>query len=242
MYNNSFRKGRGMGMKRVLMILTLLVLCGWVSSAQVLVKQVKGLAEVRRGVAEEWTTVKPGDSLTADNTLKVRKGSSVAILTRDAQRIVVPELTVLDIGDLRTVTQQDLLLKLAMADVRAAPAQERPAELTIPRTTIVHGKEYPVRVIAGETPRDYREMEVRGTKVLYDHGYYPTCILRAKELLQVYPDLKDRFEFRMMIAEALERTKLRGPALNEYLALAMENLPPKQKAKVNESIHRLKGE
>ncbi len=229
-------------MKRFLIILTLFALCGLTSSAQVVVKHVKGLVEVRQGVSEEWTKLKLGDTLSEDNTIKVRKGSSLTLVAREARPIIVPELTVLDIGDLRNMSQHDLLLKLAMADVRAVPTQERSGDLTIPRTTIVHGKEIPVRTVDGHIQKDYREMEVRGTKVLYDHGYYPTCILRAKELLQVYPGLKDRFEFRMMIAEALERTKLRGPALNEYLALAMENLPPKQKAKVNESIHRLKGE
>lgn len=227
-------------MKKILLISILFILSGSFSTAQITIKRIKGGVELRHGVSEEWVKGYVGDLLTPDITMKTGKNSSVTILSPEKQPITIPELTILEVGDLRRMSQEELLLKLAMEDVRSIPPQENPGEMKIPNTTIIHGKNRPMPDVTTRRQNGFREMEVRGTKVLYDNAFYPTCILRAKEMIEVYPELKPKFEFRAMIAGALERTKLRGQALNEYLALSNEKLTPPQKAMVDENIRRLK--
>ena len=228
-------------MRKLISVLTILTFCGTLSAADFVAKRVKGSVEVRQGVSEEWSEVKVGDILSPDNTIMTGKKSSLTIVQGDGEQVIIPELTILDVGDLRTMSQEELLLKLAMADVRAIPAQESGREIAAPNTTVIHGRNPSASEDrAVETQKAFREMEVKGTKVLYNYGFYSTCILRAKEMLRFYPELKSRFEFRTMIANALERNNLRGEALNEYFTLSAEKLPYWQKRKVEGNIRRLK--
>ena len=229
-------------MKKFLLILTLFILSGSIATAQITIKRIKGSVELRHGVSEEWVKGKVGDLLTPDITMKTGKNSSVTIVNAEKQLITVPELTILEVGDFRRMSQEELLLKLAMADVRSIPPQENPGEPRIPNTTIIHGRDRSLTAVAPMKQGGLREMEVRGTKVLFDNGFYATCVLRAKEMMEVYPELRSRFDFRMMIATALEQNRQRGQALSEYLSLSDVALSPSQRAKVDQSIHRLKGQ
>jgi hypothetical protein len=83
-------------------------------------------------------------------------------------------------------------------------------------------------------------MEVRGTTLLYKYEFYPTCILKAKQTMVYYPELKSRFEYRRMIAQALEKMRLTGEALGEYISITKEKLSPSQRKSVEENIRRLK--
>ena len=56
--------------------------------------------------------------------------------------------------------------------------------------------------------------------MLYQNELYSTCILRGMEVFRQYPALSSSFADRMMVAEALERTGLKGEALAEYGTLA----------------------
>jgi hypothetical protein len=226
-------------MKKLIAVLITLTCCQSLVGADITVKRVKGNAEVRRGVSEEWVKVKAGVALSPQNTIKTGRKSSLTILA-EGRKLIIPELTVMDLGDLREMSQEELLLKLAMADVRVAPPRDESGETVIPNTTIVHGKNMAVPEIKPNNQKDFRDMEVRGTKLLYNYGFYPTCILRAKETMLYYPELKSRFEFRCMIANALEKMRLRGEALGEYLSLTREDLSPSEKTRVEDNIRRLK--
>ncbi len=227
-------------MRKLLSVMTLLIFCGTLAAGELVVKNVKASVEARSGVSEEWIKLKAGDVLKSDNTIKTGKNSSVTVVAADGRVFVIPELTMLEVSDLRNISQEDLLLKLAMADIRGVPPQNGSGEISIPNTTIIHGKKYAAENRAPRPAKGFRDMEVNGTKVLYNYAFYPTCVLRAKEMLRFYPELKSRFEFRMMIANALEKSNLRGEALNEYIALCSEKLPPSQKAVVEENSRRLK--
>jgi hypothetical protein len=225
-------------MKKLIVILIALTCSQSLAGTGITVKRVKGAAEVRRGVSEEWVRVKAGIALGPENTIKTARNASLTILA-EGRKLNVPELTVLDVGDLREMSQEELLLKLAMADVRVAPPRDESGETVIPNTTIVHGKNMAVPQITASNQKDFRDMQVRGTKLLYDYGFYPTCILKAKQTMLYYPELKSRFEFRCMIANALEKMKLKGEAIGEYLSLTSIKLSPSEREKVEDNIRRL---
>ncbi|MGA9363413.1 MAG: hypothetical protein WBW16_03500 [Bacteroidota bacterium] len=226
-------------MKKLIAVLIVLTSCYTLTAGEITVKRVKGTAEVRHGVSEAWAKLNVGVSLGPESTIKTGKNSSLTILVED-RKVIISERTMMDLADLREMSQEELLLKLAEADVRVAPSRDGSDETPIPNTTVVHGRNMAVPEITTSNQNDIREMEVRGTKLLYSYGFFPTCILKAKQTMLYYPDLKSRFEFRSMIGQALEKMGLTGEALGEYISITKEKLSPPQRKTVEGNIRRLK--
>jgi hypothetical protein len=61
------------------------------------------------------------------------------------------------------------------------------------------------------------------------------------EVFRFHPSLAGRFEDRLLVAEALEKARLRGEAINEYgTMLKMQSLTVKQRDLVQARMEDLK--
>ncbi len=213
----------------------------------IVVQKLQGEVSVRHGVTEVWTQVSVGDILKPDDTIKTGKRGSAVILAKDEQaspsavkRVTLPAEVIVDMSDIRNLTPEELMLKLAMEKVRASSYQWKNDELHIPTATVVHGADGasgpPLREDNPETGR----MEWNGARVLFDNAFYSTCALKSLELFRRYPSLQTPFENRWMAAQALERADLRGEALEEYGAiLSAGKLSANEEAMVRTRIESL---
>ncbi len=210
-------------------------------------QKVQGEVSVRQGVTEVWTHVAAGDVLRPDDTMKTgKKGWAVLLLRADdparpSYKIALPPEVIVDISDLRELSQEELMLKLAMVKVRASSYQWKNDELHIPNAAVVHGADQTPSKPASENELQTGVLEVNGTRVLFEHGFYSTCVLKALEIFRLYPPLGLKLNNRLMVAEALEKTDLKGEALAEYGAIAkMNELTPDVQATVRERMARLR--
>jgi hypothetical protein len=202
------------------------------------VRATKGSVEVRKGVTEEWKKVKVGDLLKPEDSMRTGPGSS-ATVEFDKRKLTVPEMTILDISDVRQLSQEDFLLKLAMQNILSVPPRERD-ELSIPSATVLHGDNAAKSNVQVFSDANVGEMELHGARVLFDNSYYATAILKSKETLRTHPELKSNFDARLTIATAFEKMKLTKEAVTEYSLLAKENLATAQAKKVQIALERLK--
>ena len=202
------------------------------------VKAGKGSVEVRKGVTEEWKKVKVGDLLKPEDSMSTGPGSS-ATVEFDKRKLTVPEMTILDISDIRQLSQEDFLLKLAMQNILSVPPRERD-ELSIPSATVLHGDNASKTNSPVFSDSKVGEMELHGARVLFDNSYYATAILKSKETLRTHPELKSNFDARLTIATAFEKMKLTKEAVTEYSSMAKENLPTAQAKKVQVALEKLK--
>ena len=120
---------------RILWIVMASLLAFPLLAGDFVVKAVKGSVEVRKGVMEEWKKVKVGDLLKPEDSMRTGPGSS-ATIEADKRKLTIPEMTILDVSDVRQLSQEDFLLKLAMQNILAVPPRERD-ELSIPSATVV---------------------------------------------------------------------------------------------------------
>lgn len=220
-------------------ILLSIVLIGNSVLGQLKVVEVKGDVTVRFGVSQEWHAVRVGDVLKPEDSMKSGKRSSATLLVDGTKRIVIPENVIVDLSDFRKLTQEELLLKLAMERVRAIPVEDKRDGLIVPQTTVIHGAEKNT-VEQSSRSIDIGLLQLNGTRVLYNGGYYATCALKAKEVLRLYPEFSNNIKARLMIASALEKENLKGEALTEYRSLANEELSPKEQSVVQTKIAQLK--
>ena len=208
--------------------------------ADIKVVAVKGTVSVRHGVQEQWIPVSVGDVLKPEDSMELRKKSSATILIDNKLRITIPESVIIDFSDLQNLTQKELLLKLAMEQVRSVPSKENGDEMIIPRITTIHGDNKQGVSMPGRKNIETGSMQLNGTKVLYDNGFYATCVLKAKEVFRSYPELTDKSDMRLMIAAALEKMNLGNEALNEYMSITTEQLSQTQRLIVAQKIESLK--
>jgi hypothetical protein len=212
----------------------------------VVVRKVQGEVTVRHGVTETWTAVAAGDVLRPDDTMRTGKKGGAVILTPapgakgGAQKtIAVPAEVVVDISDIRELSQEELMLKLTMEKVRASSYQWKNDELHIPNSGAVHGAD---RTPDTAVPADLSMgvFQMNGARLLFNNGFYATCALKGMEIFRQYPALGAGFDNHFLVAQALEKANLKGEALTEYGALsARDALTPEQRSLVRSKIERL---
>ncbi len=225
-------------MRTVLVGFAASILSLHVSVGQIKVLEVKGDVRVRHDVQQAWLPVRTGDVLKPNDSMKSGKRSGTTVLTEGKKRVTLPENVVIDLSDLRMLTREELLLKLAMEKVRTLP-QEQNDEPAIPEATVLHGTEKVPSYVA-HPGDELGNLQLNGTRVLYNTGFYATCALKAKEVFRLYPGLLKKMEFRLMVASALEKESLRGEAITEYASLLNEGLSPSERETVQIRMARLK--
>jgi hypothetical protein len=225
---------------RLLLLLSLTVLIVAIGSAEIKVTAVKGDVSVRRGTDEQWLTLAPGDILKPEDSMRLGKHSSASILTGDGRQLVLPELVQLDLADVRSLTQEELLLQLAMERVRSVPDRDRKNDLSIPRTTTVHGSNRGATTVHHPVSFEAGPLQLNGVKVLFRNGFYATGVLRAKELFRLMPDLANDIDSRMMVAGGLEKMNVDAEALAEYTDIKKANLSEAQRMQIDQRVTLLK--
>jgi hypothetical protein len=221
----------------------LLVLSGLqgLRADDIIVQRLQGEVAVRHGVTEAWTKIAIGDVLKPDDTMKTGKKSSAVISVGNAKRISIPPEVIVDASDFRTLTQDELMLKLTMEKVRSTSYQWKNDELNLPNTTAVHGPDKSTSTPLLENDLQNGALQMNGARLLFDNSYFSTCALRGLEIFRLYPPMGEKFENRFLVAQSLEKANLRGEALNHYTALsAMEGLTPEQKEIVKGKMAQLR--
>ncbi|MBU2635722.1 MAG: hypothetical protein KJ963_01335 [Bacteroidetes bacterium] len=225
-------------MKKIITFLILTSMLTVSLSAQLKVLTTKGDVKVRYGVSEEWKQLKAGDQINLADAIRTSSKSSAVIQIDNQKKIALNEKIIVEMADLRYLSQEELLLKLAMERILSVPPQDRDNDLIPARTTIIHGeKKSKVQL---PIPNDIAMMQLNGAKLLYDNNFYGTCAIRIKEVLRLNQNLSDVVNYKLMTANSLEKSNLFEEALNEYASLPFDQLTSPQKQIVQQNIDRLK--
>jgi len=231
---------------RFSVVVLLVAMTSMALGGDITVKRLQGDVRVRHGVTEHWSAVAVGDVLRPNDSVKTGKGGSTVLeLIREdsgtARAVTLPPEVIVDVSDMRTLTQEELMLKLTMEKVRSSSYQWKNDELRMPDAAVVHGQGSGSEEELNENDRATGRLQLNGARVLYENGFYSTCILRAMEVFRHYPWMAESFSDRLMVAEALAECDLRGEALAEYGAISrMEGLGEEERMLVRERMDAMK--
>jgi hypothetical protein len=234
-------------MKTVLAV-AVLFLTVRATAGEIVVQKMQGAVSVRHGVTETWTKVAPGDVLRPDDTMKTgKKGSAVIVVPSSVagagagRTVVLPGEVIVDMSDIRDLSQEELMLKLTMEKVRASSYQWKSDDLRIPNAAVVHGADKSSNLNLSESDPATGVLELNGAHVLFENGFFATCALKGMEVFRLYPPLGKEFRDRMMVAEALEKANLRGEAVNEYGAISkLDGITSEQQALLHTRMEGLR--
>jgi hypothetical protein len=232
-------------MKTAYVLLCSFALATGSPAGEIVVQKLQGDVSVRQGVTEVWNRVAAGDVLRPDDTMKTGiRGSAVLLVSAESgetKRITLPQEVIVDLSDIRDLTQEDLILKLTMEKVRSSSYQWKNDELHIPNAAVMHGAGAASAATPAQNDPAVGVFQLNGTRVLFENGFYSTCALKSMEVFRLYPALSQKFENRLLVAEALDKARLRGEALNEYgLLLTLEGLTANQQSFVKARMAELR--
>lgn len=217
-----------------------------VAAGSIVVQNTNGDVSVRHGVTEVWVRVSAGDILKPNDTMRTGRDGSASLTLKDdstsaARRLSLPPMVIVDMSDVRVLTQEELMLKLTMEKVRSAPPQKRQDGLEISNAAVVHGTGGNHRGKAVENDPQVGSLLLNGTKVLLENGFSATSVLRMMEVFRLFPSLASVFDHRLLLAEGLEKANLKGEAIAEYGAMTrLEGLTGAQQALLQNRIAALR--
>jgi hypothetical protein len=235
-------------MKQLVILAVALLLSTGARGDGITVQKIAGDVRVRQGVTEVWNTVTTGDALRPHDTIRTGPdGTAVLVVHVEAsgatKRVALPARVIVDMSDIRDLSQEDLMLKLAMEKVRASSDQWKNDGLHLPNAAVVHGEDRAAGPPAKENDGQVGQLLLNGVRVLFDNGFYATTVLRVLEVFRMYPAFSAHFDNRLLLAQAMERANLKGEALAEYGAMShLEGLTLSQSRLVDARLEALRAD
>lgn len=227
-------------MKKINIVLILMLGFAINIFADIKLSSVKGDVKVRRGVSEQWQQIKTGDILNLEDAIFIGSKSAAAVSVDGQKKITLPEKTIVEMSDLRYLSKEELLLKLAMERIIAVPQQDRRDELMPAQTTVIHGEKKQETSAAVKPTVENALKMLNGAKLLFENNFYGTCALRVREVLRIHPTIETGIEYKLLTANSFEKAELFDEALSEYVSIQTENLSVKQRQTIQQNIERLK--
>ncbi len=222
-------------MKRYI-ILIIMVLSTIASGQQFKVDKVKGKVLVQRGTEEEFTQLKKGDILNGNDLIITEKNSFIQ-LDKDGNKFILDENSALGLNYLKKISINDLLLALAMEEIRNVPKTKTNG---ITKNTAVYGAETTVENPVAAAANSLGMKKINGAKQLAKNGYTESAIIVAKETYRKYPYTSKNADDRIYFANLLLSLNLNNEALEEYTQISKLDLTNAQIQEVEQGIEKIK--
>ncbi|MBN1466209.1 hypothetical protein JXA02_10625, partial [candidate division KSB1 bacterium] len=119
-------------------ILLFTLLCLTTVFPAVTVERTAGEVMVRRGLDEQWLTVRKGMLLEDIDTIQTGEGT-VVLKMPDGSTFTMGSLSIVDISDLRKISRQEMFIFLMSQKVQKIAPRQGTSELIVPNVSSVHG-------------------------------------------------------------------------------------------------------
>ncbi|MBN2201740.1 hypothetical protein JW777_07300 [bacterium] len=189
------------------------------AGSAVLVETVHGDVRVRRGLEENWSKARPGMPLEALDTVWSGEASETVLRLEDGTRFTLGGNAILDIGDLRRITEKQMFLFLMSRKVEGLAASDSSRPIRIANVSVVRGARRGDRTdmaSEGAAGNAGWVREKNGAQALNNAGLTPNAVIRLCRILERYPGLKDGGEIHWMLGRAFESMNQPGRAMEAY--------------------------
>lgn len=182
--------------------------------------RLSGEVLVRKGLDEAWQRARLGQVLEDIDTILTLETGEVTLELTPGTRFRLGSNAMLDIGDLRRITERELFLYLMEEKVGRMPAKEKKSQLTIGM---------------GSSPRSFNQarktpkidellatqrwqQEANGARALYAQDWFPNAIVKWRKILASSEDARQCAEIHYFLGKAFEAIKEPGRAIDAYQA------------------------
>ncbi len=176
----------------------------------------RGSVLVRHGLSESWQETKAGMVLESFDTILTTEDGEVLIQTQDGGRLRVGANIILDISDIKRLSEREMLLWLVSQKIEQLPKRQEKTPLRFGQVTSVHGEEKGAAT-APATDRSQRwRAEVNGASALMENAYFTNTVVKCHKILRRYPEQNDCGEIHFYLGCAFEAIQHEGQAVEAY--------------------------
>lgn len=234
--------------KGLLITLTLLfaIQSSFAKAPTVKILSLSGDVKIRRGVEENWQRAGVGMALEEIDTILTGEAATVTLETPDGGTFRLGSFAILDIADLRKISEREMFVFLMKQKVNQIPDRPEKVKLRVGNVSVIHGTSSAEATRNKSGPDDSQnwKQETNGAQALYEQGYYPNAVVKLHKVLAKHPDREDCGEVYFNLGKAFEALQKNGQAIDAYkivLERPCENGASKQRAEAaREAIERLK--
>ncbi|MCF6269963.1 MAG: hypothetical protein L3J41_09640 [Melioribacteraceae bacterium] len=199
------------------------------------VNKITGTVLVQKGIEDSFALVKTGDILNGDDLIVTEENSFIQ-LEKENNRFVLKANSALGLNHIRKISVNDLLLALAMEDIRNIPTNKQNG---IEKNTAVYGENISTNVENKMTINKLGKMKINGAKQLAENGFNESAIIVSKDTFRKYPSTKSNFDDRVYFANLLEELNLLNETLDEYNSISKLSLTKTQQTFVQNKIEEI---
>jgi tetratricopeptide (TPR) repeat protein len=178
--------------------------------------QIKGEVQIRRGLDETWSFAKTGADLEEMDSIMTGPESSVTLQLADGTLFRLASLAMIDIADLRRLSQQEMFLYIMSQKVEKLPTPPAGTKLEIGSVSVVHGENKATHAAAA-APSELAEKEFNGARSLQQQRFYTNAIVKYHKLRKLYNNLSECGAIQYELGYCFEQIQQPGQALDYYL-------------------------
>ncbi len=219
------------------------------ASMSVKIAQVHGEVKVRRGVEEKWERAGVGMLLEEIDTIMALEGAEVVLDFGERATFRLGGNAILDIADLRVITERELFLLLMSEKIGKLKPREGKIPLRIGEVSAVRGGPFQKadsHATKSETPR--WRMEANAAQALHEQNFLTNAALKFHRVKAAFPQRGDCGVVSYELAQTFEALKQSGKARDEYQSALEEmkaqncegNIAQARITQTQEALQRLK--
>lgn len=189
---------------------------GTTPAAPVHILQIGGQVQIRRGMDESWSLANAGASLEDMDSIMTGPESGVTLQLADGTLFRLGSLAMIDIADLRRLSQQEMFLYIMSQKVDKLPAPPAGTRLEIGSVSVVHGENKAAGAPANASS-DFADKEFNGARALQQQRFYTNAIVKYHKLRKSYEHVSVCGLLQYELGYCFEQIQQPGQALDYYL-------------------------
>ncbi len=213
------------------------------AETKVKIAKASGEVKIRRGVEETWHPASAGTRLDEIDSILTGEGASVVLETPDGKTFELGSNSILDIADLRRISERELFLFLMSKKINQIEPRQEKTKLRIGNVNVVHGELKSNPQNTGNSVNELWVFEKNGAKALFAHDYTTNAVLKLNKILRKYPNLNDCGEIHSYLGKGFEKLNKPGQAIDAYqtaIKRSAETCSSNSKLWLNEAESALK--
>ncbi|MBN2367253.1 MAG: hypothetical protein JXL67_13875 [Calditrichaeota bacterium] len=183
---------------------------------QVKIDQISGEVLVRRGIEEFWQPVSLGILIKDVDTILTGENGKVILKLEDGTLFTLGPNSILDIADLRKITERQLFLFLVKGKVNRLEKRPQKTELRLGKVSVVHGDNRDIIDNDSLVALESWGPVINGALALYHHQYYTNTILKLNKILDTGLPQQKSCEAYFYLGRSFEAINKPGQAIDAY--------------------------
>lgn len=180
--------------------------------------KISGDVKVRKGLEEDWQPATVRILLEDIDTILTGVDGVVVLQTTEGSSFELGNNSILDISDLRKISEKELFLYLMSKKVQKIEPHNGKRPLRIGKVSVVHGesKVTSKNVADSSLKSDFLLQEKNGALALHEQKLYPNSIIKYHKILERYSTNKDCGEIHFYLGKSFEALNQIGQAVDAY--------------------------